>query len=333
MTQRCFITLKSLPKSNSNPHMRDADARALYGTSAFSGCLNVSRQTLFTEGARETKGFSISGVQQKLSMRFDHERNTLVPTQTDGTFIIKPTPDPFPYCAELEHLGMLISRTLGIDTALCGLVEFEGGEKAYVTRRFDRIEGTDDKRTMEDLCSLAGLRRDNKYDSTYEAAGLILREATGGKAAVMLDYFNRVVAAYLMGNEDLHLKNFSVIRDPGDTSHYYPGLSPNYDCVPTRVYLMNTNGAMAMPLTNAEQAGDFSDAFSYYGYYTYQDFQHLGLAIGLNERAIGTCIKRLNAKLSAILELIEATAISDEYKTRLAEEISGRARAITAVRQ
>ena len=68
MTQ-CYITLDSLVERNKNPHMKDSAAVKMFGSSAVSAHLSVSRQELFAEGVRFTKGMSISGVQQKLSLR------------------------------------------------------------------------------------------------------------------------------------------------------------------------------------------------------------------------------------------------------------------------
>ena len=330
MTRRCLITLKKLSARNSNPRMRDTEARKLFGTTRFSGRLSLTRTELFTEGAKTVEGLSISGVQQKLSMRFNDKESTLVPTDTQGSFIIKPSPDQYPYCAEMEHLGMLISSMLGITTAQCGLVEFKDGEKAYVTRRFDRDHENSDKRPMEDLCSLSDYSKNDKYESSYETAGKVLKLATGGKLSVMLDYFNRVLAAYLMGNEDLHLKNFSVIREPEDTASYYPRLSPNYDCVPTIVYEISNVGYLAMPLLEAERQGVYSDAYNHFGYYTQRDFLDLGASLGLNRKSVLVCINNISKKLADILQLIEAAEIPDRYKTHLLETVTRREIAIQA---
>lgn len=318
---RCLITLKPLPDKNGNPRMIDREARALYGSARFSGRLEVDRQVLFTEGARHTKGFSISGVQQKLSMRYDADRNTLLSTRTNGTFILKPTPDQFAHCAELEHLGMLISRTFGIPTAQCGLIEFSNGEKAYITRRFDRYDGATSKRAMEDLCSLSDMTKEDKYDSSYEQAGLVLKAATGGKLAVMLDYFKRVVAAYVMGNEDLHLKNLSVIREPEDRNSYYQGLSPNYDCVPTMLWDMGLTSHMAMPLTEQERAGITSPAFDRFGYPTFAEFSSLGSALGLNDRTIITTLAAMEKQLPEALALVTAAPIPEPLQQKLRDQM------------
>ncbi|WP_027855305.1 type II toxin-antitoxin system HipA family toxin [Marinobacterium litorale] len=330
MTQKCLITLKDIPERNSNPRMRDADARKLYGTTRFSGRLAVTRKELFAEGVKTVKGLSISGVQQKLSMRFDDAKNTLVPTDTQGAFIIKPSPDQYPNCAEMEHLGMLISKALGINTAQCALIEFHDGEKAYVTRRFDRDHGVTDKRPMEDLCSLSDFTKDDKYESSYESAGLILKEATGGKLSVMLDYFTRILAAYLMGNEDLHLKNFSVIRESGDTGLFFPRLSPNYDCVPTIVYEISNLGYLAMPLMEAERQGKHSEAYSYFGYYTQQDFLKLGESLGLNRKSVLACIDNIRKKMADIRPLIDSADIPKAFKVHLLETVNRRENALQA---
>ncbi|MEH6576562.1 MAG: HipA domain-containing protein [Amphritea sp.] len=309
--------------------MKDSAAVKMFGSSAVSAHLNVSRQELFAEGVRFTKGMSISGVQQKLSLKLDLATKVLVPTSTGGEYILKPTPDGLPYCAEMEHLCMEISRALKIETALCGLVKFSDGELAYITKRFDRIGNQ--KLHIEDLCSLSDKLKEDKYKSTYETAGRVLSEVTGGKIGVLDDFFKRVLLAYLIGNDDLHLKNISVMRLPDNTEQVYDKLSPNYDNLCTEFYNAGMIGYLAMPLLDRDEIGNFSKAYDYYGYYTHADFIALAEGIGLPAKAAEKSLKSINSALIKIKALITQSYISDEYKTKLEQLIEQRYRAICAV--
>jgi serine/threonine-protein kinase HipA len=314
--------------------MKDKAARALFGTEAFSGRLESTRKELFIEGVRFTEGMSISGVQQKLSLVMDAGKKTLSPTKTGGHFILKPSPDPFPYCSEMEHLGMCISQLAGIETAQCGLIEFADGERVYVTRRFDRNEDSSSAfEAIEDLCSLSDLPKQSKYESSYEAAGMILYEAVGGKLVVMHNYFKRIALAYLVGNDDMHLKNMSVIRVKGNTRGVYDKLSPNYDVVPTVAYAQGGSKFLALDLLEADREGKFSEDYLYFGYYTYNDFMTLADKLSLPSKPADKALHDLANCLPKIEALITASYITDEQKAAMCVAVKERARALLATRQ
>lgn len=65
----------------------------------------------------------------------------------------KKTTEDFPEMAEIEHLWMKMAEKQGIPTTLCGLVYLSSGERAYITRRFDRIQH--EKIQVEDFCQLS----------------------------------------------------------------------------------------------------------------------------------------------------------------------------------
>ncbi|WP_299179296.1 type II toxin-antitoxin system HipA family toxin [uncultured Neptuniibacter sp.] len=325
---RCFITLEQLPESNTNPLMKDSAAQELYGCSFVSAQLGMTRKELLVEGRRFVKGISIPGVQPKLPMKVDNISKQLTLAGSDGEYILKPTRDGFHNYAEMEHLCMEISRALGIDTALCGLVQYADGELAYITKRFDRTPLG--KLHQEDLCSLSDKPTSEKYNSTYEEAGRELLLATGAKVSVQCDYFQRVLAAYLVGNDDFHLKNFSVQRLAGNRGLTYDSLTPNYDCLCTEFYELSVFGLLAMPLLDQELNGEYSEAYEHYGYYTKTDFLSLADAIGIGEQQAIEVLERLGETQQKVLSLIEVSFISDKLKAEFKALVEGRYRAICA---
>jgi len=325
---RCFITLDPLPESNTNPLMKDSAAQKLYSFSSVSAQLGMTRKELLVEGRRFVRGISIPGVQPKVPMKVDNISKQLTFAGNDGEYILKPSPDGFLNCAEMEHLCMEISRALDVETALCGLVRFSDGELAYITKRFDRTP--QGKLHQEDLCSLSDKPTSEKYNSTYEEAGRELLLAAGAKVPVQCDYFLRILTAYLIGNDDCHLKNFSVLRLPGNTGLTYDSLTPNYDCLSTEFYGSSAFGFLAMPLLEQELNGEYSDAYEHYGYYTKTDFLSLADAIGIGEQQAIEVLERLGGKLHRVLSLIEASFISDVLKTQFKALVEGRYRAICA---
>ena len=136
----CKISLKPVPVSAYRAEYRDNEYRRLFESLKVSPELSYSRREFKQNSVKYTKGMSISGVQQKLSVIVDANFE-LMPIIKNGEYILKPTPEEFPYASENEHAAMVISRQLGLDTAMCGLVSFSDGELAYITRRFDRLPG------------------------------------------------------------------------------------------------------------------------------------------------------------------------------------------------
>ena len=332
MTQ-CYITLDRLSAANKNPLMKDSAAKKMYGTATFDAKLSMTRSELFAQGRKFTQGMSISGVQQKLSMKIDPETKQLVPTTTAGEYIIKPTPDGLRCCAEMEHLCMRISHLVGIDTALCGLIEFSDGEKAYITKRYDRQLMSGSKLHQEDLCSIAGYVKRDKYEGSYQLAGINLLQATGHKLIAQYDFFCRILLAYLIGNDDMHLKNLSVLRLEKNTGLYYDRMTPNYDVLCTEFYETDILGALALPLLESERDGIFSKAHDYYGYYTKSDFMDLADSIGLTEVIASKGISLITSYLSEILELIDCSYIDADLKVDFKGLVAGRNRAIQAERK
>ncbi len=135
--------------------------------------LPFSRAEFFRSSKYNIQGLSISGVQQKLSLR-KNEKNELVATAKGCEYILKPSPEAYPNAAENEHAAMQVSRHTGIDTAQCGLVTFKGGELAYITKRFDR-QSDGSKLHQEDLLQPIFPARVNTAKPMNKPASLFIK--------------------------------------------------------------------------------------------------------------------------------------------------------------
>jgi hypothetical protein len=109
---------------------------------------------------------SMSGVQRKISVRLDADRNTLQVATSGGQFIFKPQAQTFPSLPENEHVTMRIAALVGLAVPPCGLVQLDDGSWAYVVVRFDRTPAA--KLPMEDFCQLAEKAPKEKYDGSAE---------------------------------------------------------------------------------------------------------------------------------------------------------------------
>lgn len=332
-TEYCKISLKKLTRKQSKPGYDNTEFKALFGSIKVNPCLPFSRSEFFQSSKQNTQGMSISGVQQKLSLKED-EQHELVATAEGGNYILKPSPETYPYAAENEHAAMAVSRLMGLDTALCGLVTFEGGELVYITKRFDRLEDGN-KLNQEDLMQCFDLPSDNKYDKTYEEAGKLITEVTNGKQAVVLDFVRRVILAYVTGNDDLHLKNISVQRLTGNTSRFYDKLTPNYDCLFCDAFRTDDKGVgtLALGLLHDQEDGDeeFTEMYTHYGYYTGYDFLELGRRLGLPEKPIRTFIAKLKTSQSRITDMIDHSYMPDAMKSRASHLVESRIRAMQII--
>ncbi len=265
---------------------------------------------------------SISGVQQKLSLKISSD-NEFEITSTEGEYILKPSPETFPHASENEHCAMLTSRILGIKTALCGLVSFSDGEPAYITKRFDRKGG--DKIHQEDLVQGFGMRSEDKYAYSYEKTGKLINAMTNGKASVVFDFLSRVVHAYIIGNDDMHLKNISLQKLPENTGLYYDGMTPNYDCLFTNAFdTVSGSDFLALDLLEDEKHGIFSKAYEKYGFYTGHDFKVLGDRLGLREKPVTTLINNIRKKEPLLIDLIHCSLMPADMKKKAGLMVSER---------
>ncbi|MCD4720397.1 MAG: HipA domain-containing protein [Desulfobacula sp.] len=318
----CRISLKPVKSKSKYPHYLDSEFRKLFKSLKVNPALSFARKDFFRQSTSKSKGLSISGVQQKLSLKINSNKE-LEMTSTEGEYILKPSPEAFPHASENEHCAMLTSRMLGIETALCALISFSDGELVYITKRFDR-KG-DGKIHQEDLVQGFGMKSEDKYAYSYEKAGKLINLMANGKASVVFDFFCRVVHAYIIGNDDLHLKNISLQKLPENTRLYYDRLAPNYDSLFTNAFdNVSGSGFLALDLLENEGNGLFSKAYEKYGFYTGYDFKALGNRLGLREKPVTTFINTVKKKESMLIDLINCSSMPDDMKKKASLMISER---------
>jgi len=101
----CKISLKTVPKASKYRDYQDAAFKSLFDSLKVNPVLELSRTAFKQASVRHTTGLSISGVQQKLSLRIT-ESHQLEPVTTNGRYILKPSPEEFPNAAENEHTAI-----------------------------------------------------------------------------------------------------------------------------------------------------------------------------------------------------------------------------------
>lgn len=195
--------------------------------------------------------FSLAGVQLKFSA-FQNEGKagglTIPAEGVGGSWIIKLPSQQFAGVPENEFSMMTIARQMGMDVPEIRLMDLaeignmpEGlGElrgQALAIKRFDRTENGPVH--VEDFAQVFGVSPDHKYEkrSYRSIAGVLAIETTDADAA---EYFRRLVFSTLIGNADMHLKNWSLIYPDRRT----PMLAPAYDLLSTIPYIKDDSAAL-----------------------------------------------------------------------------------------
>ena len=223
---KCLYCYQELKPGQHDFH--PACARRFFGSGGVP-VLPYSRQNI-NELAREVieSHTTVTGVQPKLSMdinrggRDEPDRLTIVGLW--GRYILKPKSDTYPWLPEDEDLTMHLATLARIQVVPHALIRFSDGELTYITRRIDR-DDDGRKYLMEDACQLSERLASDKYKSSYENVGKLIRSYSSMPQLDVVNYWEVVVFSWLTVNSDMHLKNFSLFcRIPGLYT-----LTPAYD--------------------------------------------------------------------------------------------------------
>jgi serine/threonine-protein kinase HipA len=195
---------------------------------------------------------------------------------------------------ENEHLTMKIAKAFGVPTVPSSLIRLQSGELAYITKRIDRtLDG--EKIHMLDMFQIT--EAVDKYKSTMERVGKALRQYSADTLMDQLKYFELTVFCFLTGNNDMHLKNFSMIEKDGKWS-----LSAAYD-------LLNVN--LANPKDKEELALSMEGKKIKF---IRHHFERFGANLGLNTKQIQGVFNRLEQNKPTAKRLIDASFLSGEMQ-------------------
>jgi serine/threonine-protein kinase HipA len=215
--------------------------------------------------------FSLAGVQLKFSAVMEASGGLTIPADgMGGSWIVKLPSARFAAVPENEYAMLALARAAGIGVPPNRLIEIgdihglpqdagalEG--KALAVQRFDRGAGGESIH-MEDFAQVFGLFPDDKYDRrSYANIAAVLWAETGEPGTY--EFLRRLVFSVLIGNADMHLKNWSLLYPDRRT----PVLSPAYDFVATLPYIphdrlaLNFGGSRSIDEITADQVRRFAD--------------------------------------------------------------------------
>jgi len=211
------------------------------------------------EAAGRMGRMSIQGVQPKLSAVLNTRNHCFEVVEIGGRYIIKPQHEIYPQMPENEDLTMRLASMAGIETPFHGMIRCKDGSLSYFVRRFDRT-GRKGKLPVEDFAQLAGLSRETKYDFTIEKMVRIIDKHCTFPVPEKFRFFRLVLFCFLTGNEDMHLKNFSLI-----TRNNKVEFSPAYDLLNSTLALGGTEEEMALMLAGKRKEFRRRELIDYFG--------------------------------------------------------------------
>jgi serine/threonine-protein kinase HipA len=247
------------------------------------------------------RSVAVPGVQAKLSMSLiksnkkENDLRLTVVGAMGGNYIFKPPSECFEQMPENEHLTMCLAKAFGIKTVPCSLIRLASGELSYITKRIDRTE-KGEKIHMLDMMQVT--ESFEKYKSSVEKIGKAINEYSDNTQLDKMQFFELILFSFLTGNNDMHLKNFSMIKDT-----YGWRLSPAYDLLNVAIIFPDDKEELALTLSGKKKK------------LTLKHFTEFGKGLELNDKQINSVYHRIEILMTVAGILIEKSFLSSKMKT------------------
>jgi serine/threonine-protein kinase HipA len=227
---------------------------------AEAGALPYTATELVAYHGKHRMKMSLSGMQPKVSAIFSRKDGQFKVVDTNGSYILKPSPQAFPGAAENEALTMELARQAGIDVPRCGWISAKDGSGVFWIERFDRW-GTGNRQRVrcEDACQILDVPASWKYLGNLETLARVVQEHCSNPRLQLVRLFQRVLFCWVTGNGDMHLKNWSLLEN-GKLIE----LAPAYDLLNTRI-LTNDEEESALELNSRKTGFDRALLIDYFG--------------------------------------------------------------------
>lgn len=254
--------------------------------------------------AKEAVELSITvpGVQPKLSLGWikntledgPHGRLTIMDA-LEGMYMLKPQNTLYEQMPENEHLTMKLAELFKIETVPSNMIRLASGELCYITKRIDRKK---DHAKVHMIDFLQILELEDKYLGTMEHLGKTIGELSVNTLLDKLRFFELTLFNYIIGNNDMHLKNFSMwLSDMGWV------LSPAYDLLNVHIILPKDLDETALLLGGKKKS--FNKRY----------FDQFGEVLNLNQKQIKFVYHKLDTWLPKAIQLIDISFLNEKNKT------------------
>jgi serine/threonine-protein kinase HipA len=246
------------------------------------------------------RSVTVPGVQPKLSLSLVKEtrdgsnfRLTVVGA-LGGNYILKPPSEKYPEMPQNEHLTMRIAESFNISVVPSSMIRLASGELSYITKRVDRTEHGQ-KIHMLDMFQITEAY--DKYKSSMEKVGKALHSYSQNTMLDKIFFFELSLFCFLTGNNDMHLKNFSMIKGPSGWV-----LAPAYDLLNVNIILPEDKEELAITLEGKKTK------------LSNENFINFGKGLELTDKQIDGAFKRLKNKRPNAINWVEKSFLSDDMK-------------------
>lgn len=254
---------------------------------------------------------TVTGVQAKLSLHLEKGENKNAPKRFTivglwGNYILKPPTEKYPQIAEVEDLTMHLATIAKIKVVPHSLIRLKSGNLAYITKRIDRDNGQ--KLHMEDMCQLTERLTEFKYKASYEQIGKAIAKYSKNSGLDMVNFAELVLFSFLVGNADMHLKNFSLLYG----SINGPTLAPAYDLLSTALVNPIDDEDLALTLNGKRKK------------LTRKDFEAAFNSFNLNDSQQSNIFSKMEKAKSKWIAFIKISQLSDDFKANYIQLINDR---------
>ena len=255
-----------------------------------------------TELAKEVveRSVTVPGVQAKLSMSILKDTKVKADTRLTvvgalgSQYIFKPPNEHFPEMPENEHVTMRIAEAMGIRVVPSSLIRLKSGELSYITKRIDR---TEDGQKIHMLDMFQITEAFDKYKSSMEKVGKALHAYSDNTMLDKIFFLELAVFSFLTGNNDMHLKNFSMIESASGWI-----LAPAYDLLNVSILIPEDTEELALTLDGKKKK------------LNWRHFQNLGFELGLTDKQIQGIKKRMVRNKPNAIEWLNKSFLSVKMK-------------------
>ncbi len=244
---------------------------------------------------------TVTGVQPKLSMSRNKmpenpatDRLTIVGLW--GEFILKPQTTLYEQLPEIEDLTMNLAKVSKIKTVEHSLIRLKSGELAYITKRIDRVKSR--KLHMEDMCQLTERQTEHKYKGSHEQVAKTINKYSKNPGFDIVNFYELVLFCFLTGNNDMHLKNFSLLKDVNLDYN----LCPAYDLVASELVVEGDDEELALNLNGKKKK------------IKRHDFIIAMQTSGMNDKSIENVFEKFKKIQSKWHTLINESFLSNAFK-------------------
>ena len=296
---KCLYCYKPLKDGEQDMHA--ACARKFFGTTKVP-VLDYTTAQLDELAAQVIQDqTSLTGVQPKLSLHLgDHEGTKwLTIVGLWGAYICKPQTSQYEQMPEVEDLTMHLAEAARIEVVPHTLMRMADGTLCYLTRRIDRTEDGN-KLPMEDMCQLTERLTEHKYKSSYERIGKAILQYSSMPKMDAINFFEVVLFSWLTGNNDMHLKNFSLYQ-PNDG---VVRLSQAYDLLSAAIINPADDEELALTLNGRKKK------------ITLADFQKAAETMGIEQVIVNRLVAKYVKLLPKFKDCIDNSFLNEELKQK-----------------